>query len=280
MLSAVSDISALRETMARIERGFGVSREPAGVASRGPARIALGADKLALDAILGGGLRRGALHEIVAAGARDEAAAAGFALSLAIRCAGGRALIWIVQDRAGWETGLPYRPGFMAHGLDADQLVLVRTRDAAATLWATEEALRSGVAAVITELWRARCYDLAASRRLLLAARRGGTMSLLVPVGLGQAESLSSAADTRFSVAACSGEHRRSAGDRIPVPGPAGFAVRLLKLRGSAADALQGFDRDTIHRLVWDRGRRGFRLHGTAGRWLGAVAPRSLDGAA
>ena len=278
MPSAGSDLCALRQSMTQIERRF-LSSRPAEGSDAGPRkRMPLGLTPLRLDALLGGGLRRGALHEVVAASARDEAAAARFAAGLAIRSAGPSPLVWIIEDRAARETGLPYRPGLTAHGLDAEKLVLVRTRDIFTTLWATEEALRAGVAVVITELWRPQAYDLAASRRLLLVARRQNAISLLLPVGLGQADSLSSAADTRFSVGAAPGEHRASAGGRVPIPGPAGFAVRLLKLRGTAAGGLRGFDRDEIHSLVWDREGRGFRPHGPA-PWF-AAAPRTLGGVA
>lgn len=215
-------------------------------------------EPLALDAALGGGLRCGTLHEVMAASARDAAAAAGFTVAVAVRCAGDRPVIWIVDDRVAWETGLPYRPGLAAYGLDPAKLLLVRTRDARATLWAAEEALRAGAGVVLTEVWRGQGYDLAASRRLLLAARRGGATSLLLHVGLDE-ETVSSAADVRFAVAARPGEVRPSAGGRIPVPGPAGFAVRLLKRRGGVHESFGGFDRDDVHALAWDRGRGVFR---------------------
>ena len=276
MSSPVLDLSTLRETMTRLERGSASLRQPESSAL-GRGRVPLGADPLRLDAILGGGLKRGALHEIVAAGARDEAAAAGFAMALAIRAVGEGRLVWIIDDRAALETGMPYRAGLVAQGLDADRLVLVKTRDTATTLWATEEALRAGVSAVITELWRPRAYDLTASRRLLMAARRGGAVSLLLPVGLGRGDGLSSAADTRFSVAAAPSAHQPSAAMRTPVPGPAGFAVRLLKLRGTAANGLRGFDREETHGLLWDRGSQGFR---TAAVQEATALSHALDGAA
>lgn len=255
MPSAVSDLCDLRDTVARIERA-GEGR--GGRGSTHAPIVPLGDGTLALDVALGGGLRRGTLHEIMAASARDAAAAAGFAVALASRCAEAGAVIWIVDDRAAWETGTPYRPGMAAHGIDPDKLLLVKTRDTHTTLWATEEALRAGARVVLTELWRARSYDLAVSRRLLLAARRRSATSLLVHVGLDEA-AVSSAADTRFAVAARPGEHRPSAAGRIPVPGPAGFAVRLTKLRGSASEGLRGFDRDEVHALVWDRKAQSFR---------------------
>ena len=253
MPSAVSDLCVLRDTVARIERA-GERGE-----HRGPAEaIPLGDEPLSLDAALGGGLRRGTLHEVMPASARDAAAATGFAVALAARGAGDGAVVWILDDRAAFETGTPYRPGLAAFGLDPAHLLLVRTRDATATLWATEEALRAGARMVLTELWRGQAYDLAASRRLLLAARRRGATSILVHVGL-TPDAVSSVADTRFAVAASPGERRPSAGGRTPVPGAAGFAVQLLKLRSAATDGMRGFDPEAVHPLVWDRTTHAFR---------------------
>lgn len=218
----------------------------------------LGIGPLPLDGILGGGLRRGTLHEIVAESPRDEAAASGFAAALAGLAAHGTMVVWIIDDRAAWETGTPYRPGLAAHGLDPAQLVLVKTKDASTTLWATEEALRAGAPVVLTELWRAKSYDLAASRRLLLAARRKGATNLVLHVGLSHADEVSSGAETRFAVAACPSDRLASAGYQVAIPGAASFAVRLLKLRSGHDGCLGAFDRDQIHRLAWDPASRVF----------------------
>lgn len=212
-----------------------------------------------LDAMLGGGLRRKTLHEIVALRRQDDGAAAGFATALALLCAGAGSLVWILEDCAAGETGSPYSPGLSAQGFDHDRLILVRTRDAAMTLWATEEALRLRATTVLTELWGSRHYGLAPSRRLLLAAQAGGGTALLLHTGLsGRAPVLSSAAETRFSVAACPSPHLPSAGHRLPIPGPAAFAVRLLKQR---LGALGGFDSDRVHGLVWNAAQRCFDDH-------------------
>ncbi len=221
-----------RGAAARPLRGRGV-RRGAGRAPPPGRRVGFGdGDALPLDAALGGGLRRGALHEVVAEGARDAAAAAGFALAAAGRCAGAAPLVWIVEDHAAAETGLPYRPGLAAHGVDPDRLILVRTGDGRATLWALEEALRLGAPAVLAELWGAKHYGLAPSRRLLLAAQGGRGTALLLHAGLaGRGAGLSSAAETRLAVAACPSPRLASAGDRLPIPGPAAVAVRVLKLR-------------------------------------------------
>ncbi|MCW6508904.1 ImuA family protein [Lichenifustis flavocetrariae] len=282
MPSPYPDLCSLRNAMRRIE-GFSLTR---GTASGGDAevqslqgghttqRVPLGAAPL--DGILGGGLRPGSLHEVVAETARDEAAASGFAVALAGLVARGRTLVWILDDRTAWEIGLPYRPGLAAHGIEADKLILVKTKDTATTLWATEEALRAGAPVVLTELWRARSYDLAVSRRLLLAARRRGATNLVVHVGLRQHE-VSSGAETRFAVAAAPSERLPSAGAATPIPGPAGFAVRLVKWRGDP-DSRFGFDRDQIHHLSWDRSGRRFSrpndLSRLSGRHRTEASPR------
>lgn len=258
------DVAALRDAVARIEGdGSGAPRRRRGA---GAALVGLGDGTLPLDAALAGGLRRSALHEVVAQTARDAAAAAGFALAVAGRCAesasrgGGAApLVWIVEDHAASETGTPYRPGLAAHGIDPDRLILVRTGDGPATLWALEEALRLGAPAVLAELWGVKHYGLAPSRRLLLAAQGGRGTAILLHAGLaGRGTMLSSAAETRFAVTACPSPRERSAGDRTPIPGAAAVAVRLLKLRlGGDGDV----DRDRSHPIVWNPDRRCFDAH-------------------
>ena len=234
---STTDVPGLRDLVSRIEgtRPGTLPRRDAA-----PAPVSLGDGALPLDAVLSGGLRRGTLHEVVGEGVADAAAAAGFALAVAGRCAGPDPLVWIVEDHAASETGLPYRPGLAAHGIDADRLVLVRTADGQATLWALEEALRLGAPAVLAELWGAKHYGLAASRRLLLAAQRGRGTAVLLHAGLaGRGAALSSAAETRLAVGACPSPRLASAGGRTPHPraSPA-VAVRLLKLRlGAGGEA-------------------------------------------
>ena len=263
MQSALPDLNALRKAMTRIEglNGAPSSRDRCEKDGHRSRHTPLGPTGFRLDGLLGGGLKRGTLHEIVADTPRDEASASRFAVALAGLCTHGRTLIWIVDDRAAGETGTPYRPGLAAQGLDPDKLVLVRTRDTHTTLWAAEEALRSGAAVVLMELWRTKAYDLAASRRLLLAAQRRGATSLVVHVGLGRDDTLSSSAESRFSVAAAPSDYLRPAGATAkPIPGPAGFAVRLVKRRGAAEDRFGAFDPHEVHRLVWDASINRFRV--------------------
>ncbi len=234
--------------------------------------IRLGNGTLRLDDMLGGGLRPGTLHEIVAAHRQDDGAAAGFAAALAVRCGAAGPLVWIVEDCAAFETGSPYRPGLAGHGIDPDRLILVRTREAQMTLWAFEEALRLKAPLVLAELWNSRHYGLVPSRRLLLAAQAGRGTALLLHTGLsGRASNLSSAAETRFQVASCPSPRTPSAGNRMPIPGTAAFAVRLLKQR---LGAVQGFDSNRIHSLVWNPAQRCFDDHPVPFRLSSPLADR------
>lgn len=252
-------VFVLREAIARIEgdgsvaRGFG--------AAAVPHRRPLGRD-LALDRVLCGGLARGALHEVVASRATDAGAASGFALALAARFAAGTRMpvVWILEDAARAETGAPYAPGLLAHGIDPDQLVVVHTQNGADSLWAMEEALRCrAVAVVILDLWRTKTYDLVASRRLVLAAGRGGTPGVLVPAGAaGTVGALCSAAQSRFEIRAATGPHVSSAGERVPLPGRAAWAVRLARIRAGPAGTASAFDWEKFWPLVWDHGEGCF----------------------
>lgn len=247
-------VAVLRGAIARIESASSPAAAPAFGVGPGTARVALGRE-LELDRIMGGGLPRGALSEVVAGRAGDAAAASGFALALAVRfaAAGAGPVVWILEDAARSETGAPYAPGLAAHGLDPARLLVVRTAGGAESLWATEEALRCrAVAAVVLDLWRTRTYDLVASRRLVLAAGASGTPGILVAAGApGTARDLCSAAQARFEVAAAPGPHM-PAGMRLPLPGRAAWAVRLARIRAGPAGAPAGFDWEKFWPLVWD----------------------------
>ncbi|WP_436643764.1 ImuA family protein [Microbaculum sp. FT89] len=193
--NTVADIGTLRARIARLEAG-----SAAGAAGeRTPAAPSVLLGVAELDAVLGGGLRRGALHEVRSADA-DGPLAFGFALALAARLAANRpALIVTTVDGAG-EWGRPYGPGLAAFGLDPGGLLFVETRRPREALWAAEEGLASrALSAVVAEIrGDPAVVDLTATRRLALrAARNGGTALLVRP---GTADGLS-AARTRWRVA-------------------------------------------------------------------------------
>ena len=255
-LSGRAEAAGLRRRIAEIE----ARAAPAGVGERPKKRLKL---TRGLNRALGGGLADDALHEIVPAAPADTPAAAGFALALAARFLAERpsAALLIGEDYAAEEFGAVYGPGLIAHGLPLSRLVFVRAPDAGAALWAMEEALKSGApAAVLGELASLKPYDLAASRRLLLAARQGRTPALLVLAGAhGLAERLSSAAETRFEIAAAVSA-RISAAAGKALPGAFACRARLLKARLAfpREGAPEAVDPGRVHRLEWRREERTF----------------------
>jgi protein ImuA len=246
-------MARLRRAVAQIEAEAGPTGiRPAG--ERAAWRLPL---SRALDAALGGGLAEDGLHEIAPAKPQDGAAAMGFALALAARFLSRRpaSALLIGEGFAAEESGALYGPGLVAHGLPLSRLVFVNAPDAALAFWAMEEALKCGApAAVVGEIWNLKGYSLAASRRLLLAARKGRTPALLILASAyGQAERLSSAAETRFEIAAAPSVKAPAAAGR-DLPGPFACGARLVKARLARAgpeDPPQAFDAERVIRLEW-----------------------------
>jgi protein ImuA len=168
--SPSSRLAALRAEIRAIERG-------------GPARaerpaLALGLD--AVDSRLAAGGLLPALHEAAAASPElgDDAAATLFLAALAARFSraeappGAGQVLWAVarQDL--------FAPGLAQAGLTPERLLCAQCRDDAEALAVMEEGVRHGsLAAVIGEVKRA---DMAATRRLQLAAEEGGTPAFLL----------------------------------------------------------------------------------------------------
>jgi protein ImuA len=246
------------------------SRLPAHIAAFATARpvddgprVRLGLDSV--DDRLGGGLAQAALHEIYAAREGDGAAAAGFALLLALRCERDGPLVWLREDRAH-RNGRLYGLGLAELGFDPDRLLLVQAPDTLALLRAGAEAVAcSAVAVVILEPWgKAAALDLTATRRLTLAAARSGVLTLLLRSG----EPGPSAAQSRWQVAAAPSQllPANAFGGEAPgarvlggeAPGAPAFDISLLRHRSGIA----GFDA----RMEWDRDRRIFAapIPGTA----------------
>ena len=166
----------------------------------------------------GGGLARGALHELC--GAPEYAAAAGFAAVLLGRLAADGHVVWI-----GPRDEL-YGPGLLELGLDPARLIVVQARGRDARLWALEEALRSpGLVAALAEVDR---LTLTQSRRLQLAAEtKGVTGFLLRPPAAGQ---VPSAAFTRWRIEALAGAGDGNLARRDL--GPPCWRVELFRCRG------------------------------------------------
>jgi protein ImuA len=208
-------LAALRRSLAQSERRHGVL--PTGFP---------GIDQVLPE----GGLRAGALHQIVAA-PDDAASAAGFAVLLLARLGRQGPVLWC---RA---TDDLYAPGLIGLGLAPERVILVRARRPADRLWAMEEGLRAGgLAAVLGE---PDALDLTASRRLQLAAEGSATPCfVLTPSGTGG----STVAVTRWHVASAAGV----SGGETPDFGRrrARWLVNLERCRGAVPGAGEaGFGR-------------------------------------
>lgn len=199
-MSAASKAGVIAELRARIA-GFEAAPPRLDSHDARPGAVTFGAP--AIDAALpGGGLKRGALHEVVAVEYRDMGAALGFAAALAARCAEAAPdapVLWCEGGHAPFDAGALYGPGLAQFGLDPARLIIVLPPKEVDLLWTMEEALRLGAfAAVVGEIdGRAARLDLTATRRLQLAAEERGTPAFLLT---GHESAGASAAVTRWRV--------------------------------------------------------------------------------
>ena len=186
----MSTLASLRGTIGRLEGEAG-----------GLARVALG--HVEADAMLQGGLVRGALHEVFAEGGRHGAVATGFVAGLAHRLAGRRPLVWVRQDFTEIESGALSMSGLNELGLDPRLLVTVRAADAETALRVAADALAcDALGAVVLDVWgEVRALDLVASRRLTLTARTSNVACLVLRTA---ATPSASTAETRWVVRAAS----------------------------------------------------------------------------
>jgi len=155
-------MSTLRDQVRRLEQGARLGK------TRPVAPLGLAALD---DALPGGGLPLGALHEIEGERAEwDDGATLGFCLALLARlqCThpgtgpGAGQILWISRQ------GDLYPPALAGQGLDPGRFLLVRAKSDAEVLWAMEEGLRCRrLAAVVGEV---EGLDRLAGRRLQLAA--------------------------------------------------------------------------------------------------------------
>ncbi len=193
---AGATLSHLRQAVATLSNHTGFSEDAGSLALGLPA----------LDAALGGGLARAAVHELAPALPAHTGAAAGFALALAARAtaekkARGRPVLVVQTDFAVLEAGALHGPGLDCFGLPMERVIVLRVPRPVDVLWAFEEALKShGVGAVIAELPEAgAAADLTATQRLTLAARAGGGLGLLLRH---RPSPLATTATTRWQIAA------------------------------------------------------------------------------
>lgn len=182
----------------------------------------LALDGGAIDAALGGGLARGALHSVEGAALEAETGAvpAAFLAALLARLDDPRPLFWLAPT-----TDL-YPPGLLTHGLDPARLIQLRTSGDDETLATLETLLRSGAAsAVVAEAGR---VGKLAGRRLQLACLGAGVTGFVLrrwPHGRRPGEDIT-AAVTRWRLAPAPSTRDGCA------PGPPRWHAALLHARG------------------------------------------------
>lgn len=207
---------------------------PAGVVG-----VAEGIDR----SLPGGGLARGAIHEVI-----DDATGCCTAFCGHLLGRAGGLAAWIAPPRA---ADLPWPPGLAALGLDPAHLLLIEAGGTDA-LWAAEQALRSpALAAVVAVL---PMLDLAAARRLQLAAEAGGTLGLLLRPG-GGARPAPTAARTRWRVTPLPG--RGGAAHRLGAPR---WRLDLLLARGGRPASWHATF-DIVHKMLIIEERNGQTSH-------------------
>lgn len=240
-------------TLARLKRRLERLERPRALSA---GLFALGAADA--DMRLGGGLARGALHEICPPHRLDHAAASAFALLLAARASEGP-ILWVREERGQYAHGRFYGQGVRELGLDPDMLLVVTARDTLSALRAAGDMVAcAGAGAVVIEpSGAARPLDLTASRKLVLACEKSGVTGFVLREVLA---GFASAAATRWTAGAA--PSTPLAGE---APGRAAFALELVRHRGGIPPfALE---------LEWDRDERIFRKPALSGR-LPALAER------
>ena len=208
-------LAQLKRRLERLERPRACSGTPL---------FSFGCD--AVDTRLGGGLARGALHELCAAEVGVHAAASGFALMLAARASRDKPILWVREDKGERQHGRLYAPGMVELGIDPGRIIQVSAPDTLSALRVGADILGCmGVGAAVIEPWgEARKLDLTASRRLVLAAEKSGVAAFILR---DMAVSFASAAATRWLVSPAS-----SAALPGNAPGPVSLAIELVRHRG------------------------------------------------
>lgn len=197
-------LDALRDQLARMERGGAHSAFP-------PLSLAPAIDRH----LPGGGLMRGALHEIQMADCNAGFAFAGLILG---RTAGP--VLWITPA-----ADTPWPPGLHRLSLPPERLLLADYWQPADGLWLLEEALRTpGLGGAVLRLDP---LDLTASRRLQLAVEGSARIGLLLRQA---AEHGPSSATSRWRVASRPDPALRPCWD-----------LALLRCRGGQPAAWQVF---------------------------------------
>jgi protein ImuA len=207
----------LRDRIRRIEGGTAAKRPT----------LAFGLPEI--DSRLpGGGLARGALHEVAGGGngAVDGAAAALFAAGIAARTSGK--VLWCVTRRD------LFAPAIEQAGLSHNRVIFVEAGDEKDLLACFEEGLRHpGLGAAVAEVAK---LSMTTSRRLQLAAEASGGIGIAIRRWRRQTEAADfgqpTAASTRWRVSAVP-----SAPLPVPGIGRARWLVELIRCKaGESAD--------------------------------------------
>jgi protein ImuA len=226
------------------------------------------------------------VHEVYACAHADIACLSGSMAMLgqagaARQGSAARSVLWVRQGEFAREAGMLSPVGLTQMGISPASFVLVASRNPLAALQAALEGARTPrLGAVILELWgEAKAYDLAASRRLSLAAKASGLRVLVARV----ADAVTpSAAETRWRLRALP-----SHGLAANAPGGPAFELSLLRAR----DGREGlryhleWDRDACRFIARERARGGDVAPATQRRIAagghpplsGAVVPASFD---
>ena len=133
----------------------------------------------------------------------------------------GKRILWIAEEMARVESGVPHGAGLDAFGLAPERLVTVSVTHRRDLLWGMEEAMRCRAVDVVIGEMRAGKIDEIAVRRLSLAAGESGTLALLLRA-VPPADS--STAATRWIVGAASSAIAHG-------PGAPRFAAHLVRNR-------------------------------------------------
>jgi protein ImuA len=203
------------------------------------------------------------VHEVYADAHADIACLSG-SMAMLGQAGVARSVLWVRQGEFAREAGMLSPVGLTEMGISPSSFVLVASRNPLAALQAALEGARTPrLGAVILELWgEAKAYDLAASRRLSLAAKASGLRVLVARI----ADAVTpSAAETRWRLRALP-----SHGLAANAPGGPAFELSLLRAR----DGREGLR----YHLEWDRDACRFIARGRAKG--GDVAPLTQQRAA
>ncbi len=264
-MPTAATLHRLRDRIRRLEQGHPAPAAPGGDTVALPAALSAtvpaAPDEIvplglpAIDAALPwGGLPRGAVHEILCGNPGDGAPTAFLLTLIGRQKAAGHAgpVLWVSCRRDLFAPALP------VYGCDPADFLFVRCRSGEEVLWAMEDGLRCpALAAVAGDVG---APDFAATRRLQLAAGRGGVPLFLHRPLYGSLYRAERATERRIgkgsTLAPSAAVTRWAAAARLPDPagpetgtGDLAWTVHLHRCRGG---------RPGRWPVVWNRRQRAF----------------------